>query len=53
MGADIVIVVNIGTPLLKKQDIQSLVGVSLQMVNILTEQNVRRLARFAKKAKTF
>lgn len=41
MGADIVIVVNIGTPLLKKQDIQSLVGVSLQMVNILTEQNVR------------
>ena len=41
MGADIVIVVNIGTPLLKKNDIQSLVGVSLQMVNILTEQNVR------------
>ena len=41
MGADIVIVVNIGTPLLKKSDIQTLVGVSLQMVNILTEQNVR------------
>jgi NTE family protein len=41
MGADIVIVVNIGTPLLKRQDIQTLVGVSLQMVNILTEQNVR------------
>ncbi len=41
MGAEIVIVVNIGTPLLKKQDIQSLVGVTLQMVNILTEQNVR------------
>lgn len=41
LGADVVIVVNIGTPLLKKQDIQSLVGVSLQMVNILTEQNVR------------
>lgn len=41
MGADIVIVVNIGTPLLKKNDILSLVGVSLQMVNILTEQNVR------------
>ncbi len=41
MGADVVIVVNIGTPLLKKQEIQSLVGVSLQMVNILTEQNVR------------
>ncbi|HEX4858689.1 MAG TPA: patatin-like phospholipase family protein [Usitatibacteraceae bacterium] len=42
MGADVVIVVNIGTPLLKKQDIQTLVGVSLQMVNILTEQNVRK-----------
>ena len=41
MGADVVIVVNIGTPLLKRQDIQTLVGVSLQMVNILTEQNVR------------
>ncbi len=41
MGADIVIVVNIGTPLLKRNDIQTLVGVSLQMVNILTEQNVR------------
>ena len=41
MGADVVIVVNIGTPLLKKNDIQTLVGVSLQMVNILTEQNVR------------
>ena len=41
MGADIVIVVNIGTPLLKKNDLLSLVGVSLQMVNILTEQNVR------------
>ncbi|MEP7154906.1 MAG: patatin-like phospholipase family protein [Betaproteobacteria bacterium] len=41
MGADVVIVVNIGTPLLKKSDIQTLVGVSLQMVNILTEQNVR------------
>ena len=41
MGADIVIVVSIGTPLLKRNDIQTLVGVSLQMVNILTEQNVR------------
>ena len=41
MGADVVIVVNIGTPLLKRNDIQTLVGVSLQMVNILTEQNVR------------
>ncbi|MBL8515065.1 MAG: patatin-like phospholipase family protein, partial [Betaproteobacteria bacterium] len=50
MGADVVIVVNIGTPLLKKQDIQSLVGVSLQMVNILTEQNVRASIESLKKS---
>jgi NTE family protein len=49
MGADVVIVVNIGTPLLKKQDIQSLVGVTLQMVNILTEQNVRSSIESLKK----
>lgn len=50
MGADVVIVVNIGTPLLKKQEIQSLVGVSLQMVNILTEQNVRTSIESLKKS---
>ena len=42
MGADIVIAVNISSPLLKRNDILSIVGVSLQMINILTEQNVRQ-----------
>ena len=41
MGADIVIAVNLGTPLLKRSELQSFVGVSLQTINILTEQNVR------------
>jgi len=41
MGADIVIAVNIGSGLLKRDELQSVLGVSLQMINILTEQNVR------------
>jgi NTE family protein len=41
MGADVIIAVNLGTPLLKRNELQSLLGVSLQMINILTEQNVR------------
>ncbi len=41
MGADIVIAVNLGTPLLKRSELSSLVGISLQMINILTEQNVK------------
>ena len=41
MGADIVIAVNISSPLLKRNEILSIVGVSLQMINILTEQNMR------------
>lgn len=40
MGADIVIAVNIGTPLLPRGQLQSLFNISQQMVNILTEQNV-------------
>jgi len=40
MGADIVIAVNIGTPLLPRDRLQTLFSVSQQMVNILTEQNV-------------
>ena len=39
--ADVVIAVNLGTPLLKGDEINSLFAVSAQMVNILTEQNVR------------
>lgn len=41
MGADIVIAVNIGTPLLQREDLGSIFGIGMQMLNILTEQNVR------------
>jgi NTE family protein len=41
MGADIVIAVNLGTPLLRPEALSSIVGVTSQMVNILTEQNVQ------------
>jgi len=40
MGAEIVIAVNLGTGLLKREEIASVIGVSQQMLNILTEQNV-------------
>lgn len=41
MGADVVIAVNLGTPLLKPEALNSILGVTGQMVNILTEQNVQ------------
>jgi NTE family protein len=41
MGADIVIAVNIGTPLMERDQLTSIVGLTGQMINILTEQNVR------------
>jgi len=41
MGADIVIAVNLGTPLMKREQLGSVLGVTGQMINILTEQNVR------------
>jgi len=41
MGADVVIAVNLGTPLLKRDELGSLLGITLQMINILTEQNVQ------------
>jgi NTE family protein len=41
MGADIVIAVNIGTPLMSRDQLQSVVGYAAQILNILTEQNVR------------
>lgn len=40
--ADVVIAVNVGSPLLKPEEVGSLLTVSAQMVNILTEQNVTR-----------
>jgi NTE family protein len=42
MGADIVIAVNVGTPLAPEKDLGSALGVAQQMLNILTEQNVQR-----------
>ena len=41
MGADVIIAVNVGTPLLKKEKLNSILGVSSQMLSILTEQNVQ------------
>ena len=41
MGADIVIAVNIGTPLMSREQLSSVLGYTAQTINILTEQNVR------------
>lgn len=41
MGADIIIAVNVGTPLLKREQLTSILGVTGQMLSILTEQNVQ------------
>lgn len=41
MGADIVIAVNVGTPLLKREQLNTIIGVAGQMLSILTEQNVQ------------
>jgi len=41
MGADIIIAVNIGTPLAPRDTLSSVSGLTAQMINILTEQNVR------------
>lgn len=42
MGAEVIIAVNVGTPLLKREELTSVVTVMGQMVNLLTEQNVNR-----------
>ena len=41
-GAEVTIAVNVGSPLLKPEQVGSLLSVSAQMVNILTQQNVDR-----------
>ncbi len=41
MGAVVVIAVNVGTPLLKREQLTSIFGVANQMLSILTEQNVQ------------
>ena len=40
MGADIIIAVNVGTPLLTREQLSGIFGVTGQMLSILTEQNV-------------
>jgi NTE family protein len=42
MGADIVIAINVGTPLAKEKELGSAISVAQQMIQILTEQNVQR-----------
>lgn len=42
MGADMVIAVNAGTPLLNKDKLNSILGITAQMIGILTEQNVSK-----------
>ncbi|MFZ6748582.1 patatin-like phospholipase family protein [Undibacterium sp. Ren11W] len=42
MGADIVIAVNVGTPLAEERQLGSAISVAQQMLQILTEQNVQR-----------
>jgi NTE family protein len=41
MSPDIIIAVNVGTPLLKREELNGVLGVSGQMLSILTEQNVQ------------
>jgi len=41
MGADVVIAVNIGTPLLRRDQIKSVLSMSDQMTRLLTNSNVR------------
>lgn len=42
MGADVVIAVNVGTPLAPEKELSSAIRVAQQMLQILTEQNVQR-----------
>ena len=40
LASDVIIAVNVGTPLLARESLGSAFGVAQQMINILTEQNV-------------
>ncbi|MFG6430154.1 patatin-like phospholipase family protein [Roseateles sp. LYH14W] len=42
MGAEVVIAVNIGTPMLQRQELKSLLSVSEQMTRFLTSKNVNQ-----------
>jgi NTE family protein len=41
-GAEVVLAVNVGTPLSGRETLGSVLGLTAQMINILTEQNVQR-----------
>jgi NTE family protein len=41
-GATVVLAVNVGTPLSGRETLGSVIGLTAQMINILTEQNVQR-----------
>jgi len=45
MGAELIIAVNVGSPLLEEREITSAVGVANQMLQILTNQNVAHSLR--------
>ncbi|MCA1416985.1 patatin-like phospholipase family protein, partial [Bradyrhizobium sp. NBAIM20] len=45
LGAEIIIAVNVGSPLLEERQITGAVSVVNQMLQILTEQNVKRSLR--------
>lgn len=47
MGADIVIAVDVGSPLLKRNQLESLLAVTGQVLTILTRQNVQKQLRSA------
>ncbi|GAB2181243.1 patatin-like phospholipase PlpD [Denitratisoma sp. agr-D3] len=50
MGADVVIAVNIGTPLASRESLSNVLGVTRQMISILAGQNVKaQLARLTAK----
>ncbi len=42
MGAEVIIAVNVGTPLMPRENLNSALNIAQQMINILTEQNVKQ-----------
>ena len=53
MGADILIVIDIGTPLAEGEAIRDVLGVTAQMITILTQQNVDRAMKQIRATDTF
>jgi NTE family protein len=42
MGAEVIIVVDAGTPLAQQSELRDIVGLTVQVINVLTQQNVDR-----------